>query len=92
MPGTAIQVINQLINVMHFLLLARVILSWVRINGVIPNLVYTLTEPFLKPIRQLLYRFIPHHSPMARIDFSPLVLMLLLQVVGGLLFRILINI
>lgn len=61
------------------LILARVILSFIRIDPYHPlvRLVYDLTEPILAPIRRIL-------PPMSGLDFSPLIALLLLQ----LLFRL----
>jgi YggT family protein len=69
------------VQIFDLILLARVLLSWFpnvdRSNQLI-QLVYDITEPFLRPIRNLL----PQTGMM---DFSPIVLFLIIQVVLSLL-------
>ena len=76
-------IISLLLNMFSFLILARVLMSWV------PNLdpyhpvvqfIMQATEPFLKPVREAL-------PPAGGFDFSPIVVMLLAQMLA----RILIN-
>jgi len=57
-----------------FVLLARVLLSWVQIDPYHPavQVLYQITEPVLQPIRQML-------PAGGGLDFSPLVAMLLVQ-------------
>jgi YggT family protein len=59
-----------------FVLLARVLISWVQVDPYHPavQLLYQVTEPVLQPIRQLL-------PPAGGMDFSPIVAMLLIQIV-----------
>ena len=60
-------------NFLWLLVLARVILSWVNVTpNPITDFIYQLTEPLLAPIRRLL-------PPSAGLDFSPLILMLILS-------------
>lgn len=68
--------IRLLVSVLWFLLLARVLLSWVNPSGGggVVAFVYQATEPFLAPIRRVLPRT-------AGVDWSPLVAMLLLGVI-----------
>lgn len=56
-----------------FILFARVIFSWIRINpyGKIYQFIFSMTEPLLSPIR----RFMPRGI---MLDFSPMILMFLL--------------
>lgn len=77
------QMIGLVLYMFSFLVLARVLISWV------PNLdpyhpavqfIHNATEPFLQPIRQLL-------PPSAGMDFSPLVLMIVVQIFASLLLR-----
>ena len=75
--------LQSILNIIYWafwiLILARVILSFIRIDPYHPivRLVYDLTEPILAPIRRIL-------PPMSGLDFSPLIALLLLQ----LLFRL----
>ncbi len=74
------------IRIYFFIIVAYVVLSMlvsfqivnprVPIIARIGNVLYRLSEPALRPIR----RFLP---TMAGFDFSPIVLLLLLQFVGG---------
>jgi YggT family protein len=74
------------IRVYFFIIVAYVVLSMlvsfqivnprVPIIAKIGNVLYRLSEPALRPIR----RFLP---TMAGFDFSPIVLLLILQFVGG---------
>jgi len=75
--ATTIELIIQLYS---FVILARVLMSWVNIDPYSPlaRAIYNLTEPVLQPIRNLL-------PPAAGLDFSPIIVILLLQVVGQIL-------
>ncbi len=74
---------------LYVLLLIRVIFSWLRRRPLHPILLrierlsFAVTEPLLRPIRRLLFRF-QAGSP---IDFSPLVLYLLIELAQRLLIR-----
>jgi YggT family protein len=59
-----------------FVLLARVLISWIQVDPNHPaiQILYQLTEPILKPIRQIL-------PATAGLDFSPIIAMLLVEVV-----------
>lgn len=59
------------------ILLARVLISWVRVDPYHPlvQLLYQVTEPVLQPIRQVI-------PPGAGLDFSPLIAMLLVQLLA----------
>lgn len=65
-----------LLQLFEFILLARVLLSWFpnvdRSNPLI-QLVFDITEPVLRPIREML-------PPTSGFDFSPLIVILLIQV------------
>lgn len=79
-----------LIRVIDFVILIRVILSWIPISRDNPilRLVYALSEPLLYPIRQLIKK-----SPLGdgmMVDFSPVILLLLLQLIQRVLLSILV--
>ncbi len=59
--------------ILVFALIVQAVLSWVNPYSPVGPLFDALTRPFLRPIR----RFVP---PLANVDLSPLVLILLLQV------------
>ncbi len=72
-------------DVLSFAILVRCILSWLPINrdNIICRIVYSLTEPILAPVRNLIQR-----SPLGggmMIDFSPVIAYLLLYFVIRLL-------
>jgi YggT family protein len=75
--ATTIELIIQLYS---FIVLARVLMSWINIDPYSPlaRAIYNLTEPVLAPVRNIL-------PPAAGLDFSPIVVILLLQVVGQIL-------
>jgi YggT family protein len=64
-------------------ILARVLLSWVRVNPYHPavEFLYRITEPILAPLR----RVIP---PVGMVDISPIIAMLLLQIIQQVLVAI----
>lgn len=68
--------LSLLVFVLWLLVLGRVIVSWVDPFGRNPLSAFLIqtTEPFLAPIRRLL-------PPTGMIDFSPLILMLILGVI-----------
>ncbi len=80
--------IIKLIEVIELLILARVFLSWVpnlRYNPIV-NFIYAVTEPLLAPVRSMLQRSSFGRNMM--IDFSPIVVFLLLGVLKNILARI----
>jgi len=72
---------GQLINLYSLVVLVAVVMSWVQLppSNPIAQLVYAVTEPLLRPIRRAL-------PPMSGLDFSPMVLLLGLQLLKGLFF------
>ncbi len=74
----------------YLVLLVRVVMSWMRlpshnpVMAAIGPLVYGLTEPLLRPIRNLLR---PYQGGMP-IDVSPLLLMLALGLAQGFILRL----
>ena len=76
--------INVLFLGLTLLIFGRVILSWVptRLPWGLNDFIFSVTEPILAPIRRAL--------PMAAgMDFSPLIALVLLQLVEQVLLRIL---
>ena len=63
-----------------FVILARVLMSWVQVDPYSPlaRTIFNLTEPVLQPIRNLL-------PPASGLDFSPIIAIILLQIVGQIL-------
>lgn len=71
-----LQIISLLLQLFELALLARIILSWfpnVDRNNPIIQFLFDVTEPVLKPIRNML-------PPGGMFDFSPLIVFLIIQV------------
>lgn len=68
----------QLGRIINFLILARIIMSWVNPNPSSPiaSLLYSVTEPILGPIRSLIYNVFKYQG---MLDFSPIVAILLIN-------------
>ena len=79
-----VRLIDTLVNLFSLVILIRVILSWVRLDPYHPVSVFIhqVTEPVLAPIR----RFLPSTG---MIDFSPLIALVLIQVVQVVLSQLL---
>jgi YggT family protein len=71
-------ILIQLIDMYSLVVFVAVILSWVRLpdNNPVSQFVNTLTEPLLGPIRRAL-------PVMGGLDFSPMVLLIGLQILKG---------
>ncbi|MCY7007839.1 YggT family protein [Fusobacterium simiae] len=80
-----ITIIHKLAWLIYILIMIRVILSWVRFNNSFTELIYSITEPILKPFRDILDKYI--NLP---IDFSPLLLILFVELVEKILIRLII--
>lgn len=72
--------ITILIQIYSFIMLARVLMTWVNIDpsGPLARTLYDLTEPVLRPVRNAL-------PPTAGLDFSPMIVLVLLQLLGRIL-------
>ena len=68
------------VNLYTFTLFIQAILSWLGpgVNNPASNVMWSLNEPLLRPVRRLI-------PPMSGLDLSPLLVMLLLQVVSRLI-------
>jgi YggT family protein len=79
-------VIYYIFQIFALLVLARVLMSWVRVDPYHPvaQFIFNTTEPFLKPVRDAL-------PPVSGLDFSPIVLLILLQVIGEIIRQALIG-
>jgi YggT family protein len=85
-------VVHSVFRLCYLIVLIRCVLSFLRTPSYtspwLPfwNFIYAVTEPLLKPIRRVLARY----QAASRIDFSPLVLLLLLQLAEYLIIRALV--
>ncbi len=71
-----------LLQVYSVIILARVLLSWfpnVDYGNPLIRLLFDITEPVLAPVRDLLRQAMPQSGGMM-LDFSPLVVLLVIQV------------
>jgi len=75
--------VNLFFYLLGLAILARVLLSWVRVSPYHPavELLYQITEPVLAPLR----RVIP---PVGMMDISPIIAMFLLRIIGQVLVAI----
>jgi len=75
-----VSIIRILCDLATILILLRVILSWFspRPTNILAVILYRVTEPFLAPLRRIIPR-------VGRLDFSPLVAIILIQVIYYLL-------
>lgn len=86
---TAIFLVRTAFEVLNWLIIIRVLLSWFRHDPYHPvmRFIYEITEPVLAPFRRLL----PARSGMP-IDFSPFIAILVLQLVERLVLDLLVRI
>ena len=90
-----IQLVLAVINIYVWVLVASVVLSWLIAFGVmntsnrfvhsIGEIIYRVTEPALRPIRNIL-------PNMGNVDLAPVVLILLLWFVENMLIQILVKV
>ena len=81
--STLAYVVDIAFEVYIFILFARVICSWIRLNpyGKVFQFIFSLTEPLLAPIRRLMPKTM-------MLDFSPMILMLVLILLQRLLLTL----
>jgi YggT family protein len=72
------------VNVVNYLILARVIMSWfVRdYSNPIVQFIFQITEPILSPFRELLRKI----GVGGMLDFSPIVALLVIQFLASLVY------
>lgn len=76
--------LNTALSLYRLAVIIYVVLSWLRIPANRwTELLRRLVEPVLSPIRRMLVRRLPSNWQM--LDWSPAVLLLLLEIVGGVL-------
>ncbi len=74
-------ILIQIIDLYSLIVFAAIVISWMQLPPTNPivQLIHAVTEPVLGPLRRAL-------PPMGGLDFSPMVLMIGLQMLKGLLF------
>ena len=80
-----ITIIQKLFWLVDILILIRVLLSWFPMNNNFTELIYNLTEPVLKPFRDVLDKYL--NLP---IDLSPLLFIVCIEAVERILIRLII--
>ncbi len=71
----------------YFMILVRILMSWINISPYsrFGQFVYSVTEPILAPIRDLIYNVLGYKG---FLDFSPMAAIILLQVAFSLVVRL----
>ncbi|NLK73198.1 MAG: YggT family protein [Clostridiales bacterium] len=84
---TIIRAIDLLFEIMYYLIIARIILSWVIRNpyNKYYMILVQITEPVLAPFRNLIYRV---GGGRYGIDFSPILAIFALSVIRNIIIRI----
>lgn len=77
--------VNIFFMVLYVMLFVRIILSWFPMgNNRLMDLLYAFTEPVLAPVRRLVQRS-PLGGPGMVLDFSPLIVFMLLRLANSIL-------
>ena len=81
--NSLVYLVDLFFTLLSLAILARVLLSWVRVSPYHPAMefLYQITEPILAPLR----RIIPS---VGMVDISPIIAMLLLQIIQQVLVEI----
>ena len=80
-----ITIIQKLFWLVDILILIRVLLSWFPMNNNFTDLVYNITEPMLKPFKDVLDKYL--NLP---IDLSPLLFIITIEAIEKILIRLII--
>ena len=80
-----ITIIQRLSWIIYILIMIRVLLSWVPMNNSFSELIYNVTEPMLKPFKDVLNKYL--NLP---IDLSPLLFIVCVEAVEKILIRLII--
>lgn len=75
------QLIEMILDVYMFILLARVVISWLTLpaNNSVVDFIYKVTEPVLAPIRSVI-------PTLGGLDFSPLLVLFGIQIFKSVIF------
>ena len=80
-----ITIIQKLSWIIYILIMIRVLLSWVSTNNNFTELIYNITDPMLKPFKDILDKYLNLH-----IDLSPLLFIITIEAVEKILIRLII--
>lgn len=87
--NSLVNTLNLLFQIFSFLVLARVIMSWIRPNpyhptwGPIIRFIIQVTDPIMEPVRRLI-------PPMGGLDISPIIVLFGLDILRRLIIGMLI--
>lgn len=82
-----ISIINAIFTIFYLLILAHILLSWIRPNpyhpvwGPIMRVVNGVMDPIMAPIRRLL-------PPLGGLDFSPMIVLVVARLIQGALIKL----
>lgn len=81
-----VQALYYLVRLINILILVRVVFSWINPNpySTLVQFIYGVTEPILEPVRNLIYRL----GYNGMIDFSPMLAIVLVNMIYSLLVRL----
>jgi len=81
MSGVLISTVNGFFWILYGMLFARILLSWFPMarGNRLAEMLFMLTEPILSPVRRLVQKS-PLGGPGMMIDFSPIIVFILLRV------------
>jgi len=85
------QAINLVLRVFEFAILARVLITWLPVSreNKLVDLLHTVTEPVLAPIRSMLSKSsLLQNSMLSMMDFSPIVAFILISVLRNVITMI----
>ena len=85
------QAINLVLRVFEFAILARVLITWLPVSreNKLVDLLHTVTEPVLAPIRSMLSKSsLLQNSMLSMMDFSPIVAFILISVLRNVITTI----
>ena len=80
-----ITIIQKLSWIIYILIMIRVLFSWIPMNNSFSELIYNVTEPMLKPFKDVLNKYL--NLP---IDLSPLLFIVCIEAVEKILIRLII--
>jgi YggT family protein len=87
--GSLRMLIAQAVQIYITLILIRAVLSWIQINPTgqffkIYLFIIQITEPVMRPVREFLHKIFPA----SRIDFSPIIIIVVLNILKNILLGI----
>lgn len=79
-------ILSRLLDAVKLLIIIRCIISWIpNFYNSFTEVIYKITDPVLRPVQNVMSRLMNGHM---MIDFSPIIVFVLIEFVQRLLFRI----